>query len=165
MEGNLVPSTKSQVFSSIKHIIHNPRIDFVHRQCKGAWDMGRTAAATPPEPADRVLQGLLDRYMERVDDTVMSESLAVSARGYFLAKVAERRCAAEVPSFNNVLKKKRIDQNGFKEAKELGASTVWAGYLPKDGNTSRENRASGDRWGGRGIQGSCKHDVFSSSCR
>jgi len=50
----------------------------------------------------------------------MSESLAVSARGYFLARVAERRCAAEVPSFNNVLKKERIDENGFEEANEPG---------------------------------------------
>ena len=57
---------------------------------------------TPQESGDRVLQGLLERYTTTVDETVKKESLAVSARGYYLFKVTERRCAAAV-SFNRVL--------------------------------------------------------------
>jgi hypothetical protein len=82
-------------------------------------DRGMGIAATPPKPADRVLQGLLDRYVGTLDDTIKSESLAVSARSYFLARVAERRCAAEVPSFNRFIEK--YDEDGIEEAEEPGS--------------------------------------------
>ena len=99
--------------------------------------MGRTAAM-PPDSADRVLQGLLDRYTATVDDSVTSKSLAVSARGYFLARVAERRCAAEVPNFNNVLKKECIDENGLVEAKEPGLPPRYGRAIHRKMGTRRE---------------------------
>ncbi|KAL3771046.1 hypothetical protein ACHAW5_008512 [Stephanodiscus triporus] len=82
-------------------------------------DRGKGIAATPLKPADRVLQGLLDRYMGTLDDTIKSESLAMSTRSYFLARVAERRYASEVSSFNRVIEK--YDENGIEEAKEPGS--------------------------------------------
>jgi hypothetical protein len=75
-------------------------------------------AATPPEPADQVLRRLLDRYTATVDDTVKSESLAVSARSYFISKMAERRYDAEFPSFNSILESDDIDENTVEEAEE-----------------------------------------------
>ena len=75
-------------------------------------------AAMPPEPADRVLQRLLDRYTATVDDTVKCESLPVSARSFYIFRVAERRCAAEVPSFNSILESDDIDEKTVEEAEE-----------------------------------------------
>jgi hypothetical protein len=99
--------------------------------------MGRGAASPPPEPMNRVLHGLLDRYSATVDDPVNSDSLAVSARGYFLARVAERRCA-EGPSFNNVLKMGRIDENGVEEAKEPGLPPRYVRAIHRKMGTHRE---------------------------
>jgi len=79
---------------------------------------GNERAATSPEPEDRVLQRLLDRYTATVDDTVKSESLPVSARSYYISRVAERRCAAEVPSFNSILESDDIDESTVEEAEE-----------------------------------------------
>lgn len=65
----------------------------------------------PREPSDR-LQGLLDRYTLTMDDSYDDANEIKSARSYFLARVAERRYAAEVKSFNFILESYDISESG-----------------------------------------------------
>ena len=106
---------------------------------------GNERAATSPEPEDRVLQRLLDRYTATVDDTVKGESLPVSARSYYISRVAERRCAAEVPSFNSILESDDIDENKVEEAGEpLSSPRYGRAILRKRREKTKQAAINGD---------------------
>ena len=106
---------------------------------------GNERAATSPEPEDRVLQRLLDRYTATVDDTVKGESLPVSARSYYIYRVAERRCAAEVPSFNSILESDDIDENKVEEAGEpLSSPRYGRAILRKRREKTKQAAINGD---------------------